>query len=527
MVNASGAKTPFLANSSNITVPPGGYVVLNSAGTLTFASGSDPIAVALSEGSYSTRGAAGPTTVTLANTGSSLTLAAMTSVQFPSAGSDVTLSAGGSITGGAGTITSGGVTTSFASGSTPTFLAGSTIAFSTPGSVTLSSAGNVTLAGANASVPIAIPAGTSYAVGGVNGTTVTGVDGETLSLTASGLFGSSATFGTGVPIAFPSGTPGTDTLRADQSGIIVAPGGVISSFTANTSNITVTPGSYIVLNAPGTLTFASGTLPIALAVSQGTYSTSGATSLGATPGNLVLANTWDLSTYRFGPDSVPPNSHTTIPAGSGEPGTLALRAAGNVEFLYNAGTTANTVASIASLSDGFDPTVALLSPLATGSSAAPSISALWTAPLLPAGSQSWSFDIVAGADLAAADLRDVLPETGLGSLPSGEGSVLVGLGAPHCRRAPRAPGTQPVTRSTIVPLFFQTIRTGTGDIGIYSSNDIQLLNPLATVYTAGTQAPAMTGFEEPGAPRARCPAGRLRSPNPLSIPPSTASTAET
>ena len=52
-------------------------------------------------------------------------------------------------------------------------------------------------------------------------------------------------------------------------------------------------------------------------------------------GDLTLDTTWDLSTFRFGPQS--------------QPGVLTLRAAGNLDFNYNA-----ALNQFASLSDGFD-----------------------------------------------------------------------------------------------------------------------------------------------------------------------------
>ncbi len=47
------------------------------------------------------------------------------------------------------------------------------------------------------------------------------------------------------------------------------------------------------------------------------------------------------------------------------------------------------------------------------------------------------------------------------------------------------------------PDFYQTIRTGTGSNDIAAGRDVQFLNPIATIYTAGTQAPAMAEFSLP------------------------------
>jgi len=164
-------------------------------------------------------------------------------------------------------------------------------------------------------------------------------------------------------------------------------------------------------------------------------------------GALTLASTWDLSTDRFGPNSTP--------------GILTLRAAGNLVF--DSGGSAS-----ASLTDGFGPTP---TPINTKGG-------LWQAPLLPAGSQSWSYNLVAGADFSAVDLQRVV--TGVGSLKLG-----LGYGS-----TPLTTGGNSSDAATIEK-YYQVIRTGTGNINIFAGQDVQLLNPLATIYTAGSQAPAL------------------------------------
>jgi hypothetical protein len=170
-------------------------------------------------------------------------------------------------------------------------------------------------------------------------------------------------------------------------------------------------------------------------------------------GNLTLNNTWNLSTFRFGPD-------VTATPGSGEPGILTLRAAGNLDFNYNSSTQ-----TFASLSDGFGPT-----PIT-------SRGGLWQAPMLPVGSQSWSYNLVTGADLAAADFSQV---------KSGAGSLMLGNNTPA---PPSASGASATT--TTIEQYYQVIRTGTGNINIFAGQDVQLLDSLATIYTAGSQAPAL------------------------------------
>ncbi len=171
------------------------------------------------------------------------------------------------------------------------------------------------------------------------------------------------------------------------------------------------------------------------------------TATNPTQGDLTLASTWDLSTYRFGPQNVP--------------GFLTLRAGGNIVFDFEA-----------SLSDGFtaDPSLGLiLGTLNTG--------------------RSWSYQITAGADFSAAGLSQVLPQSQLlmrnssgnpilnaqGS-PEYNGSVLIGEGAAAITDQPQPDPT----------IFYQTIRTGTGNITINAGGDVQFLNNIATVYTAGS-----------------------------------------
>ena len=146
-----------------------------------------------------------------------------------------------------------------------------------------------------------------------------------------------------------------------------------------------------------------------------------------------------------------------------EPGVLTLRAAGNLVFL-------------GALSDGFDP-----SKSRDGS--------LWLAPLMDAGSQSWSYRLASGADLSAADFRSVQSFT---TLAANTGSLLLGLdGGSNISTQPAA---SPLS-SRAVSGHFQVIRTGTGDIEIATGRDVRLLNQFATIYTAGTQIadPTMGG----------------------------------
>ena len=156
---------------------------------------------------------------------------------------------------------------------------------------------------------------------------------------------------------------------------------------------------------------------------------------------------WDLSGFRFGAKSAA--------------GVLTLRAAGNLVF-HN------------TLSDGFTPSLTSDSP-----------TWLWLAPLttqkalLPINTQSWEYRLTAGADLSSSSYTET---KSLDSLAANTGSLVLGK-----------PGVNTVTggngafTSSIIGTHYQVIRTGSGDIDINAGRNIQLLNQLATIYTAGTR----------------------------------------
>lgn len=178
-----------------------------------------------------------------------------------------------------------------------------------------------------------------------------------------------------------------------------------------------------------------------------------------TNGNLTLGTTgstttsdWNLANFRFGTDRTP--------------GVLTLRASGNLVF-FN------------SLNDGFT-TGAYNSVLLQQNTA------------LPVNAQSWSYRLVAGADLTAADFSRVRP---LGTLAADTGSLLLGKNGGNGVFV--SPGPNALT-STAVGNRFQVIRTGSGDITIAAARDVQLLNQFATIYTAGTQVADATALPNGG-----------------------------
>ncbi len=179
-------------------------------------------------------------------------------------------------------------------------------------------------------------------------------------------------------------------------------------------------------------------------------------------GDLVLgasgsnpSSDWNLESFRFGPNSAP--------------GVLTMRAAGNLTFF-------NT------LSDGF---AAVTPSVESGNSA------LWLAPLmprnplLPVNTQSWSYRLAAGADFAAADFRGTRP---LADLAAETGHIQIGknLGAANVTG-----GNNAIT-SAIIGQGWQVVRTGSGHIDLAAGRSVRLLNPLAAIYTAGTQVATPT-----------------------------------
>ncbi|MFZ4483503.1 MAG: filamentous hemagglutinin family protein [Chthoniobacterales bacterium] len=187
----------------------------------------------------------------------------------------------------------------------------------------------------------------------------------------------------------------------------------------------------------------------------------------AANGDLVLGTSsststsdWNLATFRYGPKRAP--------------GVLTLRAPRDIIF-NNA------------LSDGFTPTTTS----ANGSW-------LWLAPLsqiataLPLNTQSWSYRLTAGADLSAADYREVLPAD---LLTSGFGGSLR-LGKNY-GSAVFSSGTTALT-SAAVNNRYQVIRTGTGDIDISAGGKVTLLNQFSSIYTAGVRIADYASIYTPG-----------------------------
>jgi filamentous hemagglutinin len=226
-----------------------------------------------------------------------------------------------------------------------------------------------------------------------------------------------------------------DSLQTNGNNFIGAAGAANANYTAMQNRLrSLQPGLDLIL-APG----------------AEILNRNGSLTLGAT--NSPTSSDWNLGTFRFGPRSAP--------------GVLTMRASENLVF-FNA------------LSDGFSGGTSLwLSPLNAHN------------PLLPANTQSWSYRLTAGADLSSAQFRATRP---LDTLAAGIGELRLGKNA----GAANASGGANAQTSSVVANNFQVIRTGSGDIDISAARNVQLLNPFASIYTAGTQVASPTTVVNPG-----------------------------
>ena len=250
-------------------------------------------------------------------------------------------------------------------------------------------------------------------------------------------------------------------LRADATSFMANYAAMLSRLVGGNAGIQAleTQGAGVVVISPG--------IEIS---NRGGNITLGIANVGSGQGSGA-AYDWDLAGFRFGPKNAA--------------GILTMRASGNLEF-YN------------TLSDGFN------------AAAATSTNALerqWTAPLmtmqstLPVNTQSWSYRLTSGSDTTAANFREVLPATSA-MVTSGRGSLLLGKDAGQARPTGTASGANALTATAIRASTatnattqsnrFQVIRTGSGDIEIFSALDVQLLNQFATIYTAGVRVPDAT-----------------------------------
>ncbi|MCB1231834.1 MAG: filamentous hemagglutinin family protein, partial [Verrucomicrobiae bacterium] len=111
---------------------------------------------------------------------------------------------------------------------------------------------------------------------------------------------------------------------------------------------------------------------------------------------------------------------------------------------------------------------------------------LWLSPLmannalLPDNVETWSYRFTAGSDFDATNFREVLSVDQLGA---SAGSLQLGKNTGNTITV----GGNNATTASVIGNAFQVIRTGSGNIDLNVGRNLQLLNPFASIYTAGTQ----------------------------------------
>ncbi len=406
-------------------------------------------------------------------------IAANTQLNLNSAGSTLSVPAGGSIlfpNGSSGNsirssvaatiVSANGQITSLEANTAAVIPAGSKLLFGNSGATVTYVAVSGSPGGA---IVTSLVSGSTYTTGSTaatNSSATIAERGTVVTLnSASNTFAnaSSLALSAGTYITFPNGTV-SNQVRSTAAGQIISRTGDITNFNANT-NLSIPAGSFVTLNAPGSISYVSGTGGVSVALASGTFTTNRAVSVTPTTGDLTLGTTastatsdWNLQAFRYGSKSAP--------------GVLTLRAAGNLVF-YNA------------LSDGF----AAVTPSASNGQ-----SSLWLAPLmasnalLPTNTQTWSYHLTSGADLSSASYRSTLSKADLdlSATTLDKGSFL--LGKNYGNAANLSTESSALSRTTISAISgrYQVIRTGSGDIEINSARNTYLLNQFATIYTAGT-----------------------------------------
>lgn len=228
-------------------------------------------------------------------------------------------------------------------------------------------------------------------------------------------------------------TAGVITNGTDHNGQIVA-----ADTTVNPTNPLWNDANNFMNNAaPGILTTLGsstlGNVQVLPGIEIDSFKTPGQS------GNLALNSTWDFLKWKF------PENSTTVG------GVLTLRAAGNLNINHT-------------ITDNFD-----------------------SSGILQTGPSSWSYRLVAGADLNGAS------PLALGSL--GSGNLTLAAGTPS--------NTKAAPKQT-------AIRTGAADIAIAAAGDIVLANSASVIYTGGNatgDVVGTTGYLLPALSNLRYPQG--------------------
>lgn len=145
-------------------------------------------------------------------------------------------------------------------------------------------------------------------------------------------------------------------------------------------------------------------------------------------------------------------------AAGGEPGVLTLRAGGNLNIHSN-------------LSDGFS------SAIAVGTGTNPAIPTVL--PNTVRGGRSWSYNLVAGADAASADVMGT---------QAGAGTFKLGTGTLDADDNLQSAGVG------------KLIRTGTGDIRVAAGRNIRFTSKDSVIYTAGRESDPLSDYQNPSGP---------------------------
>ncbi len=396
-------------------------------------------------------------------------------------------------------------------GTTRPFTTGSVLQLPSQSTLTLSKSGSIAFAGGSGgSIPVNVPTqlagGVALELSPVNTTDLTPFNATgTLTLEAQQVFDpsqknpfdSNASLPVDVRIDPIAGTiVGASSVAAvgidlfDLTPIGAQLGSSASAATIDSTvqglvqqNGALFAGGYTLDQNGNTVVVSGNTTSIAAALAGGNSALGGLLHVrpGAeivnTLGDLDIDTTWDLAQTavyspsggavstilldRFGPNDL-------------EAGILLLRARGDIVLGQGLDPVRGNV-TFGSLNDGF-----------SGFDGSDN-NTLISAQLLPTGSQSWSYRLMAGADFSAADSTRVLSQTTLAADRSGNGmgSILLGQGS----------GDLTAFDTNFASDFFQTIRTGTGGIGLYAGLNIELLDNLFAIYTAGTQVAPFANFQ--------------------------------
>lgn len=144
---------------------------------------------------------------------------------------------------------------------------------------------------------------------------------------------------------------------------------------------------------------------------------------------------------------------------------LAVIVAPHTEIRTTGTTTIGSDLNLATLSQGRDGSLTIRSTgnLVVNNSIGDGFANFTASAAINTG-ESWNINLIAGADMSAVNHMTTLSDSSMGNISLASGKV---------------------------------IRNGTGDIQIAASGNLTLANATSVIYTAGQQAPTLTGFTDP------------------------------